>query len=175
VAALPQQLGEWRAVQEHKLDSRTSDVLGADEFVSRTYRNPAGEEVAVQLAIWSDHSGGPTGLHYPEVCYRNAGWQILQTVEGEARTAKDSAQPLRLMGMEKSGATIVTAHWFQMGDATFFSTNEARAIHRRHWGERYWPCEVKVLLQTSAPDIKTARPKLEDIGAAISAWTRDLY
>lgn len=175
VAALPEQFDTWRSVVEHKLDSRTADVLGADEFISRTYRNLEGDEVSIQLAIWSDHSGGPTGLHYPEVCYRNAGWNILETQRGEAQDTDGGTRPIRVMAMEKSGAAIVTAHWFQMGDSTFFSTREARSVHQSYWGDKYWPCEVKVLIQTSAPNIDAALPKLENFASAVSTWTKDLY
>lgn len=174
IRTLPERLGAWESVEERTLERRTADVLGADAFVGRLYRRPDGDAVSAQVAVWSDHSDGPTGVHYPEVCYANAGWTIVRTDAGVIRLPGGKQRPLRLMQIEGPNGRIVTAHWYQMGDATFFSKGEARAIHRDLWGERDWPCVVKVLLQVSAEDLESARPRLEEFAAAVGAWADPL-
>ena len=173
VASLPTNLAGWEAVEDRPLDKRTADVLGAGDFVSRVYRNAAGETAAIHVAVWTDFREGPTGLHYPEVCFPNAGWQILGTQTMDAATP-DGEQSVRLMLLEQSGQRIVTGHWYEMGDAVFFTRGEARSIQRSFWGARELPFVAKVLIQVTAPDVKTARPKLEELTAAIADWTRQL-
>ncbi|MGC1275000.1 MAG: exosortase C-terminal domain/associated protein EpsI [Planctomycetaceae bacterium] len=172
-ASLPSQLAGWHAVEDIPLDEKTANVMGAGDFVSRVYRNAVGQSVSIHVAFWTDFRDGPTGLHYPEVCYPNAGWQILGT-EDVRPSESAGVQPMRLMLMEQAGSRIVTAHWYEMGEADFFSRSEAREIQRRFWGERELPFVAKVLIQYAAPDVETAKPQLEKIAADLSAWTKQL-
>jgi EpsI family protein len=100
VRTLPPELAGWRAVEEIPLEKRTADILGADSFLSRVYRDPAGETASIQVAVWTDLREGPAGLHYPDVCYPNAGWRILETETILVPTSAGD-RPLRLMVMEK--------------------------------------------------------------------------
>lgn len=173
VDTLPAVLGDWRAVKDVPLDRETANVMGAGDSVSRVYRNASGESASVHIAVWTDFKDGPTGLHYPEVCYPNAGWQILET-QMTRPSPSGEGPPLRLMLMEQSGGTIVTGHWYEMGPSHFFSRNEAREVQREYWGERELPFVAKVLIQVSAPDLEGARPRIEELAQAISHWTNQL-
>jgi hypothetical protein len=133
--SLPMQLGDWRAVENIPLDKGTANVLGAGDSVSRVYRNAAGDTASIHVAVWTDFRDGPTGLHYPDVCYPSAGWQILGT-----ETARV----------------------------------EAREVQRTFWGERELPFVAKVLVQISASDVDSAKPRLEELASEISAWTKQL-
>jgi EpsI family protein len=173
VKSLPQELAGWHAVEERTLDKRTADVVGAGDFVSRVYRNAAGHTASVNVAVWTDLEHGPTGLHYPEVCYPNAGWQILASETVDVPAASGD-QPLRLMFMQHADGHAVTGHWYQMGEEVFFSRGEARAIQQSFWGKRELPFIAKVLVQVSAPDLESAKPAIEELTAAIADWSERL-
>ncbi len=173
VETLPTVLAGWRAVEDIPLDRETANVLGAGDSVSRVYRNAFGETASIHVAVWTDFKVGPTGLHYPEVCYPNAGWQIRET-QTDHQPNSDGIPPLRYMLMEQSGRSIVTAHWYEMGQSTFFSRDEAREIQRGYWGERDLPFVTKALIQVSTTDLDGAKPRIEELAQAIAQWTQEL-
>ncbi len=70
---LPLTLGDWEG-NDAPLDEAIVRVAGADEYVSRNYRNP---RTGAVLRLYIPYYGNPRRLvgHYPDVCYRANGWE----------------------------------------------------------------------------------------------------
>ncbi|MBE3638046.1 VPLPA-CTERM-specific exosortase XrtD [Mangrovicoccus algicola] len=74
-AAFPRMLGEWRAGIT-RLDPEVERVLGADDYISAQFHNPGtGDSFDFFSAYYRDQTDGG-GLHSPEVCLPNGGWEV---------------------------------------------------------------------------------------------------
>ncbi len=71
-------LGKWRAVGEDKrMDRRTLEVLNPQDYLLRSYLDPAGDLAAVFIAYFGRQEQGRM-IHSPRHCLPGAGWQVLQ-------------------------------------------------------------------------------------------------
>ena len=79
-----------------------------------------------------------------------------------AETESKIEMPLELIQFQRKDATVVTCHWYQMGEDRFHSPEEARAMFYRLWGEKTWPCTIKVLLQGRFSSLETAERPMQE-------------
>ena len=78
LAKLSLALGKWRAVGDDKpLDRRTLEVLNPQDYLLRSYLDPAGDLAAVFITYFGRQEQGRI-IHSPRHCLPGAGWQILQ-------------------------------------------------------------------------------------------------
>lgn len=74
LAQFPQQIGEWRMVQEGVLDQETRNILKADDYLTRDYRSPSSSElVNLYVAFFKTQRTGQTP-HSPKNCLPGGGW-----------------------------------------------------------------------------------------------------
>jgi EpsI family protein len=74
LSTFPQELGEWKMVQEGTVDAETMEVLKADDVVTRWYGNPRYREIAsLFIAYFGTQRSGKTP-HSPKNCLPGAGW-----------------------------------------------------------------------------------------------------
>lgn len=74
LATFPQELGEWKMVQEGTVDAETMEVLKADDVVTRWYGNPSYRDIAsLFIAYFGTQRSGKTP-HSPKNCLPGAGW-----------------------------------------------------------------------------------------------------
>lgn len=81
-AAFPLEIGGWSG-QPARLGRGIERILGADDYLSAFYRNPAeAEGVDLFLSYYVSQTGG-NAIHSPEVCLPGAGWEVfrIQPVE----------------------------------------------------------------------------------------------
>lgn len=155
---MPFTLGTWsgRDVEIEDLIFRKS---GADLMVNREYTNDAGRSVGATTSVFSDWYAG--FMHHPEVCYKAAGFQLVGQNVVRLETAKHVDFPVDVLTYERDGRRIQVLYWYQLGDQ--------RVADRRELGRARWnlprgeamPPLIKVILQTSQTDAKTAQDRLK--------------
>lgn len=78
LSSLSLALGKWRALGEDKrLDQRTLEVLKPQDYLLRSYLDPAGDLAAVFIAYFGRQEQGRM-IHSPRHCLPGAGWQVLR-------------------------------------------------------------------------------------------------
>lgn len=170
---LPLELGGLTG-RDQELPTDILEFVNARGQISRIYESSDGRSVSVYSAVWADESiAADVSPHHPEICYPNAGWQIIDRQESRVKTSS-GILPLGLMQLEREGQRVVVAHWFQLGPHRYTGRNEGREVFGRLWGEKEWPPLVKVMLQTPARSIDEAAPLLQQTAAAIHQFTRDI-
>lgn len=88
VAAFPEQLGEWVAVDEAPpLSERVQRELGLMGYVNHVYRHPETQKLATILLMVGE--AGPLVRHPPEICYGNRAHNIVSTEHMTVDTAED--------------------------------------------------------------------------------------
>ncbi len=150
VTELPFKMARWTGDEQPILDD-TVRVLNAHSFINRVYRDDLGREITMHAAVWAKPDLGEIAPHHPEVCYTAAGWQIMSRRIVYANDMRE--RPVELISFQKEGNSVVTAHFYQIGDSQFTDGSNLGRQILRLWGRDVWPCTVKVLLQTNASDL----------------------
>ena len=52
----PKALGDWRAINENKIDEGSMAVLQVDDYIMRTYANTNGETIGLYIGYFKVHS-----------------------------------------------------------------------------------------------------------------------
>ena len=69
----PIRVAEWDGRATPDLDAREAGILGADEYLTRIYRQGTGEPVALFIAYYGSQRTGAV-IHSPLNCLPGAGW-----------------------------------------------------------------------------------------------------
>jgi EpsI family protein len=79
LAALPLSLGAWTGREDPPLEPGVADVLRADEYLMRTYRNRERSDppVGLYVAFYASQQTGAT-IHSPLNCLPGAGWDPIE-------------------------------------------------------------------------------------------------
>ena len=111
-AGFPASLGPWQAVgPDRKLDARTLEVLGPQDYLLRNYISADGHAAALFLAYFGLQKQ-PHMIHSPRHCMPGAGWQITRreavSVPVEGRSYRVNRMLLS-NGMER----LSVLYWYQ--------------------------------------------------------------
>jgi EpsI family protein len=166
--ALPLVLGEWSG-RDVEPDERVVRQVAAETMIERMYTSASGATVYVHLAAFP--SAKLKRPHPPEVCYRNAGWDV-QTLE---TAAAQQGGEYSVLHCEKPGERVVVYSWYQMADRVAPDWGELRKAFREFRGsEGGRPPIVKVMLHASTLEgPEPARRALQDLAGRIEPWVRD--
>ncbi len=78
LAEFPAQLGDWTAVSDQKIDSRSMEVLQVDDYFMRNYRNSGGKILGLYVGYFKSQREGK-GIHSPRQCLPGSGWVPVET------------------------------------------------------------------------------------------------
>ncbi|MCL4191019.1 MAG: EpsI family protein [Thermoguttaceae bacterium] len=165
LSSLPMQLGDWTG-ESIELDERLFNAIGAHTVVNRVYRNPAGQQVSVHLALIADPTANPS--HYPEVCYPSSGWGVVDRETSKIEAPGAAPVSARRMVYEQDRQQVQILFWYQLGDRSFVDRDSYRNARQAYFGRREWPPAIKVLLQV--PSANRNKAQLEDVASKIRAW-----
>jgi EpsI family protein len=73
LAEFPMHLGDWAAISEQKIESRSMEILQVDDYFVRNYRNSNGEIIGLYIGYFKSQREGK-GIHSPRQCLPGAGW-----------------------------------------------------------------------------------------------------
>ena len=169
---VPYQISGWQGEELEILDE-TVQVLRCQAHLNRVYHDDLAHTVTLHMAAWLNSDLVVPAPHHPEVCYPAAGWELMErrqlnfpTTEGEITC--------ELMLHQKDNSSVVTAHWYTLGDISFTGTGSFNPQRLKFWGARRWPSTVKYLLQTHAPSIEAAKPILAPFAQEVMKTVHEL-
>lgn len=130
----PIQVGDWRGHVTPDFDARVVRVLGADEYLTRIYRQDAAPPVDLFVGFYGNQTTGSL-IHSPLNCLPGAGWQILtrDEVALQVPTAPGGAPPAReivvnQVVMQKGDERLVAFYWYQERGRVIASEYVSRAF-----------------------------------------------
>jgi EpsI family protein len=111
LTTLPGQIGQWRTVQDLRLDEPTEKGLQADSYILRTYARAA-LPVTIFVAYYGSQRSGHT-IHSPLNCLPGTGWEWI-----DRRRETVPAAPGREIEVNRNLATrnrqqILVYYWYQ--------------------------------------------------------------
>jgi EpsI family protein len=159
-------LNEWEG-EDIDIPDDTVQVMKADQYINRTYRDASGRTMFMHVANWSNKETISPAPHHPEICYPSAGWKIEDRRTTQITTAAGDI-PIELILFQKDQTRVVTGHWFQVADVCFVSSDGFQRHRHRFWGKNAWPSTTKILLSIAANSVGAAENRLKDFATLIA-------
>jgi exosortase D (VPLPA-CTERM-specific) len=112
LALFPDRLDDWRRVDTQTLDARIERALGADDYLSTTYRNlQDGTTADLFIAWYKDQTKG--GIHSPEVCLPGSGWEMAEIGEINIAASEGASHPVNRAIIQKGEQRLLVYYWFE--------------------------------------------------------------
>ncbi|MBN2474010.1 MAG: exosortase-associated EpsI family protein [Pirellulales bacterium] len=176
---LPLQIGEWVGgeVDLQAEDPELWDKIGAHDVVERKYRNPAGQEILLHCAIFTEYDVG--AFHLPTNCFRSQGFELVQNERFDVRDSDDSS------GVQGSGdpqsvslsvwrredrAPAIACYWYELDQYTILSRFDIGMVRLKLGGQEAWPPLIKVLITTSSLESEQAKEQVRSFARTVHAW-----
>lgn len=120
---VPNSVAGWQVETLDVADSaemrnRVERLLEYDDVIYRAYRK-GGTEVQVYVAYWKPGSVpyGQAGVHTPDTCWVNAGWQMQDKVNGRVvRCGERTMKPVEARRFGISAQKLYVMFWHLVGD-----------------------------------------------------------
>jgi len=113
-ASLPYVIGDWRGADAEPLDEESRTILGADQYLLRTYQGVDGAAAGLYVAYYATQKPG-VSIHSPLHCLPGTGWEPLDTSGARVETAAGSVQVNRLLARKNLDQALVL-YWYQLED-----------------------------------------------------------
>jgi hypothetical protein len=179
IRQIPLQLGQWSGesaeLNEYQFQAlgATRDKNGDQIVVDRIYRNPKGEVVWFNSAVFSDYGVGL--FHEPKNCFRSGGYHLVADEKSVQLEVPGGTIEARLGTWENSGAFTQVLYWYELGKN---DKGEINVVHDRselgsaRWalkGKQEWPSLIKFLLVTSGNNAE-AETRVKNVAEQVIAW-----
>ncbi len=111
-AQFPMSIDTWQGTRSN-LDLNIYNILGVEDYVLSTYRNPRGKSVNLYVGFYQSQKEGDL-IHSPKNCMPGAGWHILETTRESVQfKGEDGPSKVARLLLEKGRDRQVVLYWFQ--------------------------------------------------------------
>jgi exosortase D (VPLPA-CTERM-specific) len=116
LSSFPNQFGPWVG-QDLVIDQQTLDILGAGEFLHRSFDNRTEPQTWIDLlvAYFPSQKAGDT-IHSPNHCLQGEGWVPIHREVIQLSRPDGSSFPANLFIISKAGERELVIYWFQARD-----------------------------------------------------------
>ena len=165
-ASVPMTFEEWRGRNDPPLTDKEREILGADDYILRSYYGP-GKSAGLYMGYWATQKRGDT-VHSPLNCLPGSGWEPLSrrplriTVPGA--NASTSEIEVNRYVIQKGLDRQLVLYWYQ---------SHGRVVASEYWGKFYLVADA---IRTSRSDTAIVRivvPLTDSSAAAEEAAERD--
>jgi EpsI family protein len=111
LATLPRAFDGWRLVRDEPLDPEILGVLGADDYINRTYVGPDRAAVNLYIGYYTSQRQGDA-IHSPQNCLPGAGWQPTSSSRIDLE-AGGREMPVNRYVIQKGLDRQVVYYWYQ--------------------------------------------------------------
>jgi EpsI family protein len=172
LSSLPMRFGTWKGHDE-QMDPRLGAAVGAVDVANRQYEEEHGGKIALQIASFTTSENSLP--HAPEVCYRQAGWGIVERRIVELRVDDEKTRPAQLLVFDQDRQRIIVLYWYQFGNASVTDVDGLRQSRWAYFGQKSWPPVIKVMVQIPmAPDAVRAEKTIRAFSELVLGWTKSV-
>ena len=161
----PMTLDAWRGQNEAPLTDKELAVLGADDYLLRSYFAP-GQAVGLYVGYWETQKRGDT-VHSPLNCLPGSGWEPLSrrflpiAVNG-ANNSPRTIEVNRYV-IQKGLDRQLVLYWYQSHD---------RVVASEYWGKFYLVADAVRLSRSDTAIVRVISPIADSTPAAEQAAER---
>lgn len=148
-ALFPMQVGQWQGRPNPPFSDRVLEVLGLDDYLSRTY-SKARTVADLYVGYWSSQRQGDT-MHSPQNCLPGAGWE---PVGQSLLTIADPRDPSKQITVnrfliQKGLSRQLVLYWYQ---------GRGRVVGSEYWSKIYLVVDAARLNRTDAAIVRVVVP-----------------
>jgi EpsI family protein len=146
-AALPTTIDKWRGRNDPPLTDKEREILGADDYILRSYYAP-GTSAGLYMGYWATQKRGDT-VHSPLNCLPGSGWEPVsrRPLRIAVRTANASTSEIEVnrFVIQKGLDRQLVLYWYQ---------SHGRVVASEYWGKLYLVADT---IRTSRSDTAIVR------------------
>ena len=163
--AFPLRIGSWQGQDTERLDARTLEVLGADDYLSRFYQKSQGL-VGFFIGYYETQRQGDS-MHSPLNCLPGAGWQPIAKsylpIHVTDASGRQSEITVNRYVIEKGLEQQVVLYWYQ---------SHGRVIANEYRSKIFMVYDAARLNRSDAALVRVTSPRLSSDSGLQSAETR---
>jgi EpsI family protein len=166
-SVFPMQLGDFQGRQQPPLTARVLEVLGLDDYITRTYTRDQRNWVDLYVGYWQSQRQGDT-MHSPQNCLPGAGWEpVAQGLLTFPDPRNPAAPPLQVNRyvIQKGLERQLVLYWYQ---------GRGRVVGSEYWSKIYLVLDAARLNRTDAAIVRLMRRIDGPGGEAEAAAQREI-
>ncbi|HEX8845377.1 MAG TPA: EpsI family protein [Pyrinomonadaceae bacterium] len=159
---MPKKIGSWEQTGgDQRFDEQVESKLGADDYLSRTYRNSeTGREVNFYVGYYSSQRSGAT-YHSPLNCLPGSGWEMKEPASITITPAGSPSFEANRYIIEKGGGSRqLLIYWYQ---------GRGRKVASEYWGKIYTVVDSIRLRRSDGAMVRVMTPVGRSEEEAVSA------
>ena len=141
--AFPMTIGTWNGRPDAPFPQHVLDVLGVDDYLSRTYFGADRSAANLYMGFYEKQREGDT-IHSPLNCLPGAGWEPIDKQRVTIRTPQGPAVVNELI-IEKGIEHQLVLYWYQ---------SHGRVVASEYWGKTYLVLDALRLNRTDGSMIR---------------------
>jgi EpsI family protein len=142
-SVFPMTINQWSGRPDPPLAQHVLDVLGVDDYMSRTYYAANGEVANLYMGFYQNQREGDT-IHSPLNCLPGSGWEPIEKQRVQLRTPNGPAMVNELV-IEKGLDHQLVLYWYQA---------HGRVVASEYWGKTYLVLDALRLNRTDGSMIR---------------------
>jgi EpsI family protein len=142
-SVFPMTISNWKGRPDPPLAQHVLDVLGVDDYMSRTYSAANGDVANLYMGFYQNQREGDT-IHSPLNCLPGSGWQPLEKQRVQLRTPNGPVTVNELV-IEKGLDHQLVLYWYQA---------HGRVVASEYWGKTYLVLDALRLNRTDGSMIR---------------------
>jgi EpsI family protein len=136
-------ISKWSGRPDPPLAQHVLDVLGVDDYLSRTYYAANGEVANLYMGFYQNQREGDT-IHSPLNCLPGSGWEPIEKQRVQLRTPNGPVAVNELV-IEKGLDHQLVLYWYQA---------HGRVVASEYWGKTYLVLDALRLNRTDGSMIR---------------------
>jgi EpsI family protein len=151
LSALPYSIGGWTGMREPDLDEEVRAVLGADDYLLRSYRRGGAPPLGFYVGYYESQRQGDT-IHSPMNCLPGSGWVPLSTGRRTLQVPDGAgARPIEVnrVVIQKGLDRQLVLYWYQ---------GHGRVVASEYWGKVYTVLDAIRVNRTDAALVRIIVP-----------------
>jgi EpsI family protein len=164
LAEFPMHVGEWQGRQQPALDERVRRVLGADDYLIRSYATLESAAIGLFIGYWQSQQQGDT-IHSPLNCLPGSGWEPL------SRTTV--AVPVSGVVANQGTSVVVNRYVVQKGLdrqlVLYWYQSHGRVVASEYWSKIYLVADAVRTKRSDAAIVRVIAPIADKTGAEVGA------
>lgn len=112
LSSLPDNAGNWTRSYDIYIDSNVSEMLGADELLSRAYRTDDGRQLNLFMAYYKTQHRAKNA-HSPKVCLPGSGWIPVSSQQSRFGVPDGTVIEANEFVVAKRTSKAAVLYWYQ--------------------------------------------------------------
>jgi EpsI family protein len=157
LAEFPLQVDEWLGRRQPALDDSVRRVLGADDYLTRSYATGESPAVGLFIGYWQSQQQGDT-VHSPLNCLPGSGWAPLSRTTMAVPVSVGAQATTIVVNryvVQKASDRQLVLYWYQ---------SHGRVVASEYWSKFYLVADAVRTKRSDAAIVRVIAPIVDKFG-----------